>query len=219
MLEQRQARGEQDRRPIYCVGLQNILADEMLGVGPHLFDEAGIVGRGMTDICPERVVPDVGDVVGIEGQFDSPIQPGLGPRDAKIAQRLGQHVERLVAVALGPDEIGIALDVFEHLLAVLLDPQEVVALADQLDGAVVRGADVAGQQFFFGVEALAIDAVQPLVIAKVDIAARVRAPQHLLHPLLMDLVGGAHPVVVADAEPAEGLVEQRAHLVGVGLRL
>src|SRR5258708_12448697 len=35
----------------------------------------------------------------------------------------------------------------------------------------------------------------------------------------MDLVGGAHPIVVADAESAEGLVEQRAHLVGVGLRL
>ncbi len=60
-------------------------------------------------------------------------------------------------------------DVSAHQLAILLDLEEVVALADQLDLRVMRRAEFAVDQFLFGVEALAADAVEPLVVAQVDV--------------------------------------------------
>ena len=142
----------------------------------------------------------------------------FGPRDTQIAERLGQHIERFVAVALGADEIRIAPDVIDHLLAVLVDLEEIIAFLDRFDQRVVGWAQVAREQFFLGIEALAADAIKPLVFLEIDIVAAVALFEHPLHELFMDLVGGADPVIETGVEADEGVVKQRAHLVGIGAR-
>src|SRR5229473_1897200 len=218
MLEQRQAGGEQNRRPVNRVRLENVLADKVLGVRPDVARELVETHRGrwLAHIRPERVVPYVGHVFGVEWELDSPIQARLRTRDAEVGERLGEHVERLVAITLGADEVGMVRDIFAHLLAVFFDLEEIIALADQLSGPVMRRADISGKQFLLGIEALAIDAVEPLVIAKINVAALVRAPEHLLDEFLMHRIGRAHPVIQINVEALERLVEKRAHLVGIG---
>ena len=78
---------EQHRRPIDGVGLEDVLADEMLGMGPNLALEMieAKIGGGLADVGPEGVVPDVSDVVGIEGEFDAPVHPGF--RAARYTNR------------------------------------------------------------------------------------------------------------------------------------
>src|SRR5260370_914013 len=116
------------------------------------------------------------------------------------------------------DEVGMVRDIFTHLLAVFFDLQKIIALADQLGGLVMRRADISGEQFLLGIEALAIDAVEPLVIAKINVAALVRAPEHLLDELLMYRAGCAHPVIQVPVQAFERLGEDRPLLVVLGLR-
>ena len=173
----------------------------------------------LAHVGPQRVVPDVGDVLVVERQRDTPIEPRLGSRDAKILQRFVEHPQRLVAVALGPDEIGIFLDVPADSLAVFLELQEIVSFFDRLGGPIVYRADVARQQFLLGIEALASDAVEALVVLEINVAGFVSAPEHLLHERLMHRVGGADKKIVADVQPGPSLPKQRADFVGEGLRM
>ena len=76
-----------------------------------------------------------------------------------------------------------------------------------------------GQQFLFGVEALAADAVEAFIVLEIDVAALVAAREHLLHERLMHRVGGANENIVADVERGPGVAKERADVVGEGLGL
>src|SRR5260370_7339674 len=94
MLEQWQAGGEQNRRPVNSVRLENVLADEVFRVRPDVARELIETHRGrrLAHVRPERVVPYVGYVLGIEWQLDSPIQTRLRTRDAEVAKRPAHHL-------------------------------------------------------------------------------------------------------------------------------
>ena len=143
----------------------------------------------------------------------------FGTRDAQVLERIVEHPERLVAIAIGADEVGIFLDVAANGLAMLLELEEVVALLDALDRSVVHRADVAGEQFLFGVEALAADAVEAFIVLEIDVAAFIAAREHLLHERLMHRVGGADENIVADVERGPGVAKEGADVVGERLRL
>src|SRR6266851_7833058 len=115
----------------------------------------------------------------------------------------------------------------EHLLAVFFNPEEVIALADQLHRPVVRRAEITGQQLLVSIETLAIDAVEALVIAEIDISPLMSPREHLLHELLVHRIGGSHPEVdggVAagcrgDVQTSKRFTEDLAHLVGIDFGL
>ena len=80
-------------------------------------------------------------------------------------------------------------------------------------------ANISRQQFLFGVEPLAADAVKALVVLVGDGALLERALQHLLHELLMLRVGGAHEKVVADVEQVEAVAKNLSDAIDEFLRL
>ena len=92
--------------------------------------------------------------------------------------------------------------------------QKIIRFLQKLNRRVVLGADISGQQFLFGVEALASDAIKSFIFAEVNIAALITAREHLAHELLMHRIGGAHEVVVADVKAGVRGAKQRTDLVG-----
>ena len=194
LLGRGQAGRQQHRRPVDAVEAEDVLADHV-GAGPPRA-EAGLVGAvaDRRDVVRQGVEPDVRDVALVPRQRDAP-----GDRraaDREVLQAAADEAEGLVALGLGPDEVGVLLVPLEQGLLVLREPEEVVLLAHQLDGAAVDGA-VAVDQLGLGVVRLAGHAVEALVRAEVDVAGVVAGLQQLVHGPVVAGLGGADEVVVA----------------------
>ena len=214
-----QAERAQHRRPEDRVRLQDVLADEVLGAGPERRElrPVGIADPG--EIVDQRVEPHVADEAAVEGQLDAPLEARLRPRDAEVAEPAGvaQHAERLVAVALGADEVRVLLDVLREPAEVAAHLEEVVRLAATLGRALVVAAQ-AVLHVALGEEALATDAVEALVLAEVDLALLPEPLQHGLHDAHVIRVGGADEAIEGEAELLPGGAEGLRVLVGDLLR-
>src|SRR5690606_39800876 len=109
------------------------------------------------------------------------------------------HGEDLVPVTLRSYQIGLLVEQVAEPQAVLLHAEEVVGLRAVLrDDLVLRALAV--DQFLVGVVTLALDAVEPCVLAVDDVAGVVDALQYLANHTLMALFCRADEVVVTDAE-------------------
>jgi hypothetical protein len=106
----------QHAEPVDAVGGdEDVLADDVhraLVGGPESAKsgKSGI-GRGAVSgeghIVDERVEPDVGDEVGIEGNFDAPAQAFLRAGDAEVGAGIAlQRVEQLGFAERGEDGVG-----------------------------------------------------------------------------------------------------------------
>ena len=168
------------------------------------------------DVVDQRVEPDVGDVLLVPGDLDAPGQARLGPRDAEVLQGLLQEGEHFVSVALGPDEVGVVVDVADEPLLVLAHLEEVVALLAELGLRLVVGA-LAVDELRLRVEALAAHAVVAAVLAEVDVARVVDLLEDVLDGLDVVFVGGADEVVVGDGKLGPEVAELGADPVGEGL--
>ncbi len=202
-------------RPEQAVRLEDVLGDEVLDVRPVALDRPAVdQGRVVVD---ERVEPDVGDVLLVPRQRDAPRHALARTADGEVADRLAQHRQHLVAVALRADQVGLLVEQVVKPGAVLLHAEEVVGLGAVLRLDLVLGA-LAVDQLLLRVVALALHAVEAGVLAVDDVAGVVDALQHLAHDLLVALLGGADEVVVADAEAVPGGAELPGDVVGVRLR-
>jgi hypothetical protein len=95
------------------------------------------------------------------------------------------------------------LVVLEQPVRVRRQPEEVVVLADELDRPLVDRAEVPLEELGLRVVRLAVDAVQALVVAQVDVVAAVvvHGVEDLDHRVPVPRLGGAYVVVVGDVEP------------------
>src|SRR5439155_17478598 len=121
------------------------------------------------EVVDQGVEPDVGDVLLVERQRDTPLEARAGPADRQVLERLAQEAEDLVPVALGLDEVRVLLDVLDEPLLVLRHPEEVVLLLDERERRLVVGA-LAVDHLLVGIEALAAEAVVAAVLAEIDLA-------------------------------------------------
>ena len=63
------------------------------------------VGGGDADVIHQRIEPDVGDKILVEGQGNAPVQTRRRPGDAQVFQLVVfQEAEHLVAAVIGLDE-------------------------------------------------------------------------------------------------------------------
>ncbi len=214
---ERDARRLQHGRPVDPVRLQDVLADQVLDVLPEPARLLVARVRDRRVVVDQRVEPDIGHVLVVEGQRDAPLEPRPGPADREILERLAQEAQHLVPVPLGLDEARVVLEVLDQPRLVLRHLEEVVLLLDEGERGLVIGA-LAVHDLLLGVEALAAVAVPAAVLAEVDLARVVEALQDLLHHLLVPRLGGADEVVVGDAEAPPRLPERPRDLVRVGLR-
>src|SRR5206468_2901421 len=141
-------------------------------------------------VVEQRVEPDVGDEALVEWHLDAPSEPALRARDRQILQRLAQKAEDLVSIALGPDPVGVGMNVLEQPLLIAAHAEEVVLFLDELRLCLVVGAPTV-DELLLRVEALASRAVEAGVLAEIDVTALVHAREHLLDATLVVLVGRA----------------------------
>src|SRR5215472_5450994 len=183
--------------------LQDVLADQVLGVArcPELPVERTVWISDGRNVVDERVEPNVGHVLVVEGQGNAPLEPRLRPADREVLKRLAQEAEHLVAVALGLDEAWVVLEVLDQPLLVLGHPEEVVLLFDEGQRPLVIWT-LAVDDLLLRVEALAPVAIPAAVLAEVDLAGVVELLEDGLDHALVARLRGADEVVVGDAEPA-----------------
>src|SRR5882762_2579789 len=93
--------------------------------------------------------------------------------------------------------------------AIFFELEKKIAFFDELDRRIVLGTNLAADKFLLGVKALAADAVKAFVVLEINIAARVSAPQHLLHKRFMRGIGRAHEVAVIDREFGVGFAKNQ----------
>ena len=70
------------------MGLDDVLADEMLGLRPKFHEELFSSMFQRTHIVDECIKPYVGHVALIEGDLDAPVKTALGTGDAQVTDGL-----------------------------------------------------------------------------------------------------------------------------------
>ena len=74
VLVERDARRLEHGRPVDAVGLQDVLADQVLRHRPESPEELPVRVAERADVVDQGVEPDVGDVLVVEGQRDAPLR-------------------------------------------------------------------------------------------------------------------------------------------------
>ena len=88
-LGQWQLCGHEHGGPVDSVGCQNIFSDKMKFTGPPFVIR--FIIRAKTDsrhIIDQCIKPDIGNVVGVKGKINPPIQARFRPGNAQIPERL-----------------------------------------------------------------------------------------------------------------------------------
>src|SRR5262249_61344333 len=151
------------------------------------------------DVVDQRVEPDVGEVLVVERQRDSPLQTLARPANRQILQGIPKEAEDLVAIALRADHVWPALDLIDQPLLVFRHLEEVVLLLDVGQRAQVIGA-LAVHDLLLRIETLAAEAILAPVRAEVDLTRFPERLQNPLHDVLVPLFGRADEVIIDDAE-------------------
>jgi hypothetical protein len=136
-------------RPVYSVGRQNVLSDEMGAVCPErreLFIVNRIAGRG--NIVDESIKPDVSNIFCVKRDLDPPMKSAFRPADAEVFQGFAEKSQHLVAPRLGPDKISIIFNMLDEPILILAHFKEVIALLDLNDLPAAIGAFPIGKVLF-----------------------------------------------------------------------
>ena len=214
VVRQFQTDGLQHGRPVHRVRGQDVLADQVMAGRPVA---AGFDFRHLAvhrHVVDQRVEPDVGDVLVVEGQGHAPGKAFLGARDAQVAQRLFQESQDFVFARLRPHESWIRIDVFDQPILVLAHFEKVIGLADLPDRAAAFRA-VAFLQILFGEEAFAGRAVPALVGVAVDFTAIEEVLQDFLHHTRVPFFRRADEVGIGNIEPRPQFLEADVEFVHV----
>src|SRR5271169_5239226 len=94
---------------------------------PPVLTPCGCKILGCRIIIYEGVEPDIGGIVLIEGERDSPCQPGLGPGNAQVAKRFRpQKPQHLVPACLGENEGLVLFGMIDESLLILGHEKEII---------------------------------------------------------------------------------------------
>ncbi len=202
----RLAGGEQHGGPVHAVEPEDVLADEVVDVGPPV-GEARPVGavadrRGVVD---ERVVPDVEDVRVVPRHRHTPVERAAA--DADVAEAVADQAQRLVALAVGLHRVG-SCGRASRAAAARTPRAGRTSSARGGTRPAGRGSGtgrsrrgrLVRREVVLGVVGLARHAVQAFVGVLVDVAVGVHLGQQRLHRDVVPRLGGADEVVVADVE-------------------
>ena len=204
----------QHARPVYAVGFQDILADNVLGHGPEFLEELtlGVVeGR---DIVNKGVKPHVYDIIPVKGHCNTPLKPGFRAGDTQILKGLFQKREHLVLISFRSDEIRIFLYVINKPVLIIAHTEKIVGFPDHLGGCLMIRT-LAVDQFSFREKSFAPETVQPRIIAEVYVPLVINPVQDQLHGLLVCRVRGANKIAVADIQFGPQGSEKAAYSIDI----
>ena len=204
---QRLARAEQHPGPVHGVEPRDPLADHvdpLVRAAPPLLELAVVAAvPEVGDVVRERVEPDVDGLRRVVGHRDAPAAGAVdAARGAEVVEAVADEREHLVASHRRLDLEPARHDRLLDRVPVPRQPEEPVALHDPLGRSIVLRAaavlEVAGDD-----ERLAAGAVEALVVALVQVAARhARPPQRLDPDAVPPVDAGADERVVREVERA-----------------
>ena len=87
--------------PVYPVRFEYILGYYVLDSRPEFIKWFTVRISEWRDVVQKGVEPNIGDVIAVKGQLNTPFQARLGPGDAQVAQRLPQKTQHLIAPVFG----------------------------------------------------------------------------------------------------------------------
>ena len=182
LARERQADGEQERRPVNRVLPDDFLADQM-HVGRPVFREPGgrrRIRRSVThgrEVIRQGIEPDVHDMRGIVRHRNAPSE--RGPADTQILESGLQEGHHLVPTNRRNQELRVVLVVVEERLLKRREPEKITLLGDSFDGISTDGTP-AILQLRIGNEDLVDRAVPAFVLAFVDESAIPHQPPQRL---------------------------------------
>ena len=158
-------------------------------------------GGGDADVIDERIKPDVGDVCGIEGNRDAPVQTIGGAGDAEVFEGVVlEKAEDFVAAIIGLDEMRIRLDVTDEPFLLVLE-FEIIIFLDQFGHfAVLGGKRAVRQAVLVGEKSFLFRRVITAILALVEKAAGIELGKNGLDGFLVARLGGADKIIVGKRE-------------------
>ena len=149
----------------------------------------------------------------VDRHGDAPVERRA--RNAEVIEALLDEIDHLVAARHRLDEIRMALDIREDAILIFAHLKEISFFRDFLHGAVAVRAAAVLVQLVLRPVAFARRAVQPFVLAFINVALRVNAAENLLHDTLVALLRRADEIIVADVQPLPERLEARDDLIGI----
>ena len=176
------------------------------------------MGGGDADVIHQRIEPDVGDKILVEGQGNAPVQTRRRTRDAQIFQFVVlEKAEHFVAAMIRPDKRRILFDVINQPLLLLVQLEEIIFLLQFDDFAVagiegpIRTAVLLGQEGFL------LRGIKARVGFFIDLAGLVHLREAGLDDCLVSRVGGADKIVVGQFQFFGECLPIRRQLVAISL--
>mgnify|MGYP000863211331 CR=1 FL=1 len=205
--------------PVHGVRGENIFPDQMDIGGP--VTQSGrlslrqVFERG--DVIDQRIEPDVGDIVLVEGKFDAPGESRFGSGDREVAQLLSlQKAQDFVAARFRSDEVRMLQDVPMQLFLILAHLEEIIVLTQLLDRALAVRAEPA-DDIFFRPEPFVERAIPTRVVCLVNQLLIEELLKISLNHGLVGFVGGADEGVVGNVQPIPEVCKLRCEAVAVRL--
>ena len=201
-----EAGGLEHDRPVNAVrGHQNVFADDVRVAGPE-FLEIGqtrsvlskVSGEG--GVIHQRVEPDIGDVIPVEGEFDPPGQAGFRSGNAQVPRLLGHRIGQFVAAEGGKNKVRMLSQVTGQPRAVFGKPEIPILFLDKHDLAPLGSELALRVAFLVGQKLLLPHAVVSAVSGLVEVALIVQLLQHGLDRGDVARIGRLRPAVVGDAQ-------------------
>ena len=220
LLRERKIERHKEYGPIDSMEAENILTDNVNVAGPVLLKVFALLLVGFVRIVSERgdivakcVYPNVDNVLIVKIHGNTPLKRGTG--NAKVLKPcLKEVVYHFLFSGFGRDKVGVAFDMIDKTLCILVHIEEVRLLTRSLHGTSAVGA-LAVNSLRVGKEGLTGSAVPALVFALVDIAVLIELCKYLFNSFLVVFVGGADEIIVACVHSVPDLFDLARDTVNV----
>src|SRR5207247_10227589 len=117
----------------------------------------GRIGISETDVVGQGVEPDIGHKVFVERQLNSPVEPRLGTRDAKVAADSFDRVPQFGLAKIGNDRVFSIVEILKQPLFVLTQSEVIIFFLAKLDLAPFRSELTIRAALLIGQELLLAD--------------------------------------------------------------
>ena len=194
----------------------DVLADDVDVRRPEFEFRVRECGAG---VIHQRVEPDVGDELLVEGQGNAPVQPRQRTRDAQVFERVVfEKAEDFIAAVIRRDERRIRFDVINEPL--LMGPQlePIVAFLQFDDLTVSRIKRPVGQAVFVSQESFFLGRVKAFVGCLVKMSCVVELRKKRLDEFLVTRLGGADEIIIGQFKFLRKRLPVGGQFVAVGLR-
>ena len=158
-----------------------------------------------SQVVGEGIEPYIDNMLVINRYRNAPVKGGTG--NTEILHALIDEIDHLVAAGYWLDKIRILLNVFQQMICILANLEEICLLGNLLDRTMAVRAAAIFIQLMLSPVAFTWSAVKAGVGTFVDISLGVNAAENLLNHLLMTLFCGADKIIVGDIQQLPQILE------------